>query len=64
LLECFKTPVLPAIRPGAAKRNTCQNGKFHGMTARITPRGSKVTKLLLASVWISSLARNSSAFSA
>ena len=28
---------------GAAKRNTCQKGKFQGMTARITPSGSKRT---------------------
>ena len=36
---CLRSPVLPAISAGAAKRNTCQNGKFHGMTARIGPSG-------------------------
>ena len=43
---CFRTPAFPAISPGATKRNTCQNGKFHGITARTTPSGWKVTKLL------------------
>ena len=43
---CFSTPALPAISAGAAKRNTCQNGKFHGMTASTTPSGRKATKLL------------------
>src|SRR5215510_3692689 len=43
---CFKTPPLPAIRCGAANRMTCQNGKFHGMTARMTPRGLKVANAL------------------
>src|SRR2546430_16284509 len=27
---------LPAMSPGAAKRKTCQKGKFHGMTASTT----------------------------
>jgi hypothetical protein len=43
LLACLRTPPLPAIRAGAAKRKTCQNGKFHGMTASTTPSGLKVT---------------------
>ena len=43
---CLSTAALPAIRPGAAKRITCQNGKFHGMTASTTPSGLKVTKAL------------------
>ena len=29
-----------AIKAGAANRNTCQNGKFHGMMARTGPSGS------------------------
>ncbi len=37
---CFKTNVLPAIIAGAAARIACQKGKFHGITARITPSGS------------------------
>ena len=40
---CLSRPTLPAMSAGAAKRNTCQNGKFHGMTARITPSGSQAT---------------------
>ncbi len=40
---CLSSPALPAISAGAAKRNTCQNGKFQGMTARIGPSGSKRT---------------------
>jgi hypothetical protein len=36
---CFSNPTLPAASAGAAKRNTCQNGKFHGMIARIGPIG-------------------------
>src|SRR5215470_17484071 len=43
---CFKTPPFPAIRCGAANRMTCQKGKFHGMTARMTPRGLKVANAL------------------
>lgn len=64
LLACFSTPPLPAIKAGAAKRNTCQKGKFQGMTARMTPSGWKATKLLPASVSMSSWARNRSAFEA
>ena len=36
---CLRTPAFPAMSAGAAKRKTCQNGKFHGMTASTTPRG-------------------------
>ncbi|CAO0833291.1 hypothetical protein SMICM17S_00687 [Streptomyces microflavus] len=31
---------MPAISAGAAKRTTCQSGKFHGITARTTPSGA------------------------
>src|SRR3982074_3261460 len=44
--ESFITAPLPAITPGAANRKTCQNGKFHGITARTTPSGWKTIKLL------------------
>ena len=37
---CLRSPTFPAMRVGAAKRSTCQKGKFHGMTARTGPRGS------------------------
>ena len=37
---CFRTNALPAIIEGAAKRKSCQNGKFHGMIASTTPSGS------------------------
>ena len=40
---CFNTAVLPAIKAGARKRITCQNGKFQGMIARIGPSGWYVT---------------------
>jgi hypothetical protein len=36
---CLSRPTLPAIKPGAANRNTCQNGKFHGITASTGPIG-------------------------
>ena len=36
---CLSRPPLPAINAGAANRNTCQKGKFQGMTAKIIPRG-------------------------
>ena len=36
---CLSSPTLPAISAGAAKRKTCQKGKFQGMTARIGPIG-------------------------
>ena len=37
---CLSSAALPAISAGAAKRKTCQNGKFHGMIASTTPSGS------------------------
>ncbi len=40
---CLSSPALPAISAGAANRNTCQKGKFHGITASTTPMGWKVT---------------------
>ncbi len=43
LEACFRTMTLPPIRAGMAARKTCQSGKFHGMTARITPSGWKRT---------------------
>ena len=38
--ECLSSAALPAINAGAANRNTCQSGKFHGITASTTPTGS------------------------
>ena len=35
----MRIPTLPAISAGAAKRKTCQKGKFHGITARTGPSG-------------------------
>ncbi len=61
---CFSRPTFPAIRAGAAKRNTCQKGKFHGMIASTGPIGWKVTKLCAALVDTGSSARKRSAFSA
>ena len=43
LEACLRIPPLPAMRAGAAKRKTCQYGKFHGITASTTPSGSKRT---------------------
>ena len=40
LEACLSSPTLPAISAGAAKRMTCQSGKFHGMTASTGPMGS------------------------
>ena len=37
---CLSRPTLPAISAGAAKRKTCQKGKFQGMTASTAPSGS------------------------
>ena len=37
---CLRSATLPAISAGAAKRNTCQNGKFQGMIAKTAPIGS------------------------
>ncbi len=50
LLACFRTPPLPAINAGAAKRNTCQNGKFQGITASTTPSGLKTTNAFAPSI--------------
>ncbi len=36
---CLSRPTLPAISAGAANRITCQNGKFHGITASTGPSG-------------------------
>ena len=36
---CLRSPTLPAISAGAAKRIACHSGKFHGMTARTGPSG-------------------------
>ena len=43
LEACLRMPALPAMSAGAAKRNTCQNGKFHGITASTAPMGRKCT---------------------
>ena len=39
LLECLSSPTFPATSAGAAKRKTCQKGKFHGMIASTGPIG-------------------------
>ncbi|SGN98611.1 Uncharacterised protein [Mycobacterium tuberculosis] len=36
---CLSRPTFPAISTGAANRTACHRGKFHGITARITPSG-------------------------
>jgi hypothetical protein len=36
---CFSSPTFPAISAGAANRSTCQNGKFHDITASTGPSG-------------------------
>jgi hypothetical protein len=36
---CLSRPTFPAMSAGAANRNTCQNGKFHGMIASTGPIG-------------------------
>ncbi len=61
---CFSRPTFPAISAGAAKRNTCQNGKFQGITASTGPSGSARTNERVALAFTSSSARNRSAFSA
>ena len=61
---CLSTAPLPAMSAGAAKRNTCQNGKFQGMIASTTPSGSKATKLSDRFVSTCSSARNVAACSA
>jgi hypothetical protein len=43
---CFRSTVLPASSAGAAKRTTCQNGKFQGINASSGPSGSKRTPTL------------------
>ena len=53
-LDGFITITFPAIKHGAANRNACQYGKFHGIIDPITPNGSKVRKLLRASVFSTS----------
>jgi len=45
---CLRRAPFPAMNAGAAKRTTCQNGKFQGMTARTTPSGSNATRLRVA----------------
>ncbi len=40
LLACLSRATLPAMNAGARKRNTCQIGKFHGITANTQPIGS------------------------
>ena len=40
VVACLSSAVLPTIRVGARKRNTCQMGKFHGITANTQPIGS------------------------
>jgi hypothetical protein len=40
---CLSSATFPAASAGAANRTTCQKGKFHGITARITPSGWKAT---------------------
>src|SRR5918999_2126876 len=54
LLDSFNITVFPAIREGAANLNACQYGKFQGIRLATTPSGSKLTKLFLASVFITS----------
>ncbi len=61
---CFSMPAFPAINVGAAKRKTCQKGKFQGITARTRPSGLKVTNERDASVPTGSGAKKRAAFSA
>ena len=37
--ECLSSAAVPAINAGAANRNTCHSGKFHGITASTGPMG-------------------------
>ena len=39
LEACWRRATFPAITAGAAKRNTCQKGKFQGITASTGPSG-------------------------
>lgn len=59
--------MLPAISAGAAKRMTCQSGKFHGITASTGPIGWYRTDARMAeTAWASAgtSARNSAAWRA
>ncbi len=40
LAACLRSATLPAMSAGAAKRKTCQKGKFQGITASTAPSGS------------------------
>ena len=42
LLACFTTNTFPVSKLGITKRNTCQKGKFQGITPNNTPNGRKV----------------------
>ena len=64
LEACLSRPTLPAMSAGAAKRKTCQKGKFQGITASTAPSGWKRVSELRASVSTGSAARKRSAFSA
>ena len=46
---CFNNTVFPEIRVGIANLKTCQKGKFHGITPKIIPRGSNISKLFFVS---------------
>jgi hypothetical protein len=48
---CFSKPTLPAASAGAANRTTCQNGKFHGITASTAPRGWNWTSSWPSGAW-------------
>ena len=37
---CFSTITFPAKMVGTANLIACQKGKFHGITPKITPKGS------------------------
>ena len=64
LEACLRRAAFPAMNAGARNRTTCQNGKFHGITARITPSGSNATRLSRALVATRSSARYAAACSA
>ena len=46
---CFSSIGLPVRKFAADTRMTCQNGKFHGMTANSGPRGSNCCRVSLPS---------------
>src|SRR5262247_836901 len=48
--ECFTRTTLPARIVGMAMRVSCQSGKFHGIIARIGPRGRYETYALTGPV--------------